>query len=102
MVRQAVIIYLGRRLLDASRNLPGTRTGRAAPRSCLVLLPVGFAWPPVSPPAPVRSYRTVSPSPSPWGGQYTSLLHYAVGSPRLAVSQHRALWSADFPHLTTR
>jgi hypothetical protein len=26
-----------------------------------------------------------------------SLLHYAVGSPRLAVSQHRALWRADFP-----
>ncbi len=31
-------------------------------------------------------------------GQYASLLHYAVGSPRLAVSQHRALWSGDFPH----
>jgi len=30
-------------------------------------------------------------------GQSASLLHFAVRSPCLAVSQHRALWSADFP-----
>src|SRR5260221_5169395 len=30
-------------------------------------------------------------------GHYASLWHCAVASPRLAVSQHRALWSADFP-----
>jgi len=28
------------------------------------------------------------------------LWHSAVGSPRLAVSQHRALWSPDFPRRT--
>jgi len=34
----------------------------------LVLLHVGFAEPPASPPALVRSYRTVSPLPvAPWG-----------------------------------
>ncbi len=31
-------------------------------------------------------------------GHSTSLWHFSVGLPRLAVSQHRALWSADFPH----
>jgi len=55
----------------------------------------------VSPRALVRSYRTVSPSPQlrgePRRRQSASLLHYSVGFPRLAVSQHRALWSADFP-----
>jgi len=29
--------------------------------------------------------------------QYASLLHCSVGLPRLAVSQHRTLWRADFP-----
>jgi hypothetical protein len=27
-----------------------------------------------------------------------SLLHFAVESLRLGVTQHRALWSSDFPH----
>ena len=63
------IICLGRRLPAASCSLPGTQTRRAASRpprrarSCLALLPVGVAWPPVSPRAPVVSYTTFSPSP---------------------------------------
>lgn len=89
------VIYLGRTLPPASCSLPGTQTARAAPCSCLTLLPMGFAWPRLSPDTPVRSYRTVSPSPP--KRQYPSLLHFSVGFPRLAVSQHRALWSADFP-----
>jgi hypothetical protein len=41
------------------------RGGRAARAFCLTLLPVGFAEPPGSPRALVRSYRTVSPLPDP-------------------------------------
>lgn len=43
-------------------------------------------------------YRfTLAPS-----GAISSLLHYAVRLPCLAVSQRRALWSADFPQLARR
>src|SRR5690606_14673331 len=41
----------------------GTRGSRH--RTCLALLRTGFTWPPTSPPAPVRSYRTLSPLPVP-------------------------------------
>ncbi len=94
---RAAIIYLALMLPSGSSDPPGAQTKRAASRACVVLLPMGFAWPLLSPAAPVRSYRTVSPSPPAGRGQSASLLHSAVGSPRLAVSQHRALWSADFP-----
>ena len=43
--------------------------------------------------------------PRPYGSQATCfLLHSSVGSPRLGVTQHRALWSSDFPraHSGTR
>src|SRR5207248_224690 len=62
--------------------------GRAA-RPCSALLRVGFAEPPESPRALVRSYRTVSPLPVPRGaigGLFSVAL--SCGSPRLAVSQH--------------
>ena len=36
---------------------------RSESPSCSALLPVGVAWPPVSPQAPVVSYTTFSPSP---------------------------------------
>ena len=39
------------------------RARRSGLRPCLALLPVGVAWPPVSPRAPVVSYTTFSPSP---------------------------------------
>jgi len=43
----------------------------------------------------VRSYRTVSPLPAFAGGLFSVAL--SRESPRLAVSQHPALWSPDFP-----
>jgi hypothetical protein len=43
----------------------------------------------------VRSYRTFSPLPAGAGGLFSVAL--SCGSPRLAVSQHPALWSSDFP-----
>ena len=68
----------------------------------LALLPVGFTEPPQSPAALVRSYRTFSPlpgssrtSPRRPGGLFSVAL--SRGSPRVAVSNHRALWSPDFP-----
>src|SRR5579862_178100 len=76
----------------------GRRPGQ--PSHVLALLRVGFAEPPGSPRALVRSYRTVSPLPDPGarpaiGGLFSVAL--SCGSPRLAVSQHRALWSPDLP-----
>ena len=71
------------------------------PSPCLALLPVGFAEPPGSPRALVRSYRTVSPLPvrrsetGAIGGLFSVAL--SCGSPRLGVTQHRALWSPDVP-----
>jgi len=43
----------------------------------------------------VRSYRTVSPLPAFAGGLFSVALSREL--PRLAVSQHPALWSPDFP-----
>ena len=73
------------------------------PSHVLTLLQVGFAEPPGSPRALVRSCRTVSPLPvvgpltttTPIGGLFSVAL--SCGSPRLAVSQHPALRSPDFP-----
>ena len=68
-------------------------------RPCLALLQVGFTEPPRSPGALVVSYTTVSPLPVPLheaiGGLFSVAL--SVGSPRLGVTQHPALWSPDFP-----
>ena len=77
-------------------------TGRASV-PCSALLRVGFAEPPGSPRALVRSCRTVSPLPVPRcsmnigaiGGLFSVAL--SCGSPRLAASQHPALWSPDLP-----
>ena len=74
--------------------------GRAAHSLCSALLRVGFVEPPESPPALVRSYRTVSPLPvrlrrAAIGGLFSVAL--SCGSPRLGVTQHPALWSPDVP-----
>jgi len=68
----------------------------------LALLRVGFAKPNPSPESLVRSYRTVSPLPPQHvlrhdcgGGLFSVAL--SCESPRLAVSQHPALWSPDLP-----
>ena len=44
---------------------------------------------------PVRSYRTLSPLPCMHGGLLSVALSFEL--PRLAVNQHHALWSSDFP-----
>jgi hypothetical protein len=85
-------------------GLPGERpfsgTGRAARLPRLALLRVGFTEPAGSPPSLVRSYRTLSPLPvrarRPAIGGFLSVA-LSCGSPRLAVSQHPALWSPDLP-----
>ncbi len=65
-------------------NLPGLATHR----TCLALLRTGFAWPPASPPAPVRSYRTVSPSPVPLVSPRTA----PGGLLSVALSTRRRAW----------
>jgi hypothetical protein len=84
------------------RSTWGDRAGRSS--HVLTLLRVGFAKPPGSPRALVRSCRTVSPlpvvpdrspGPTPIGGLFSVAL--SCGSLRLAVSQHPALRSPDFP-----
>ena len=85
-------------------GLPGEPSlsggGRAAHFPRLALLRVGFTEPAGSPSALVRSYRTVSPLPvrtrRPAIGGFLSVA-LSCGSPRLAVSQHPALWSPDLP-----
>ncbi len=92
----------------ARRLVRPTRGSKGGPPSpCLALLPVGLAEPPGSPRALVRSYRTVSPLPvhrirGP--GAIGGLLSVALscGSPRLGVTQHRALWSPDVPRSRSR
>ena len=74
------------------------RCGRDAHTSRLTLLPMGFTQLPQSPATLVRSYRTLSPLPvlrRAIGGLLSVAL--ACVSPRLAVSQHRSLWSPDLP-----
>lgn len=51
-------------------------------------------------PDAVRSYRTVSPLPAPFGTGGLFSVALSCESPRLAVSQHPALWSSDFPPAT--
>ena len=78
------------------------RTGSPQTLSYSVLLRVGFAWLPVSPPGPVSSYLAVSPLPptqSAGGGLLSVAL--SSSSPRLGVTQHPALRSPDFPPATS-
>ncbi len=62
----------------------------------------GLAGRPVARP-PVRSYRTISPLPVADLGEPRSAhrrcvsVPLSVGSPRLRVTKHPALWSSDFP-----
>ena len=81
-------------------SLPGGKE-RATPRGIhrlppyLLLLPVGFTVPPSSPKTRCALTAPFHPYPALPGGLLSVAL--SVGSPRLAVSQHRALWSPDFP-----
>ncbi len=108
------VISLGRRLPAASSGPPGARTGRAAPCGgragpCPRVAP---AWPcsrwglPGRPGHPGRRWSLTPPfhpcPPHRWlasGTRWRSVsVALSVGLPRLGVTQHRALWSPDFPH----
>src|SRR5260370_23379115 len=88
-------IPLGPALPSASSELPGSAAGnRIAP---LCALAPGGACPAARvATGAVRSYRTVSPLPGNFSGGLFSVA-LSRESPRLAVSQHPALWSPDFP-----
>src|SRR5688572_9866389 len=80
---------LGRAALERLRRPPLAGT------ALLALLRVGFTEPPRSPGMLVGSYPTVSPLPAAAGGLFSVAL--SRGSPRVAVSNHPALWSPDVP-----
>ncbi len=84
-------------LVRPTRGLIG---GSPSPLSGLA--PGGVCLAARSPGTLVGSYPTVSPLPVPEGHRRSALCCTAVGSPRLAVSQHRALWSPDCPRLAPR
>ena len=104
--RRVAAIYLGRTLPRTSTRPTRSSEGTGHSLSlegtcpCLALLLVGFAWPRRSPASPVVSYTTISPLPRGAREAVSFLWHSAVRSPRLAVSQHHALWSPDFPRST--
>ena len=100
-------IPLGRPLPGASRDRPGRRRGNpragVLPPACrpyLVLLPVGFAVPPLSPgarcalTAPFHPYRRGYEVPWP---AVCSLWHCPWGRPRRALPGTAFPWSPDFP-----
>jgi hypothetical protein len=102
---RSATIHLGLPSPTGSCDLPADSDGPpsnacAAParrRSLLVLLRVGFTEPPRSPGVLVVSYTTVSPLPRARarGGLFSVAL--SRGSPRVAVDNHPALRSPDFP-----
>jgi len=100
--RPAVAGGLQRSTRRSRAGSPRT-TCAAGPRgpTFLTLLRVGFTEPSWSPRTLVVSYTTVSPSPPdarPGGGLFSVAL--SRGSPRVAVGNHPALWSPDFPRRT--
>jgi hypothetical protein len=85
---EAVIISLAPELLPASSSIPGA--GRAAPLRLLCLAPGGVCLAAdITASAGGLLHRRFTLTPYSRRMQYTSLLHYAVGLPRLSVRQHR-------------
>lgn len=104
--RSAVaVISLGQRLPATSSGLPGGQKGRAAPRRPQTPSPLlGLAPGGVCQAAPVTGgagallphrFTLTAPAQGGVGGLFSVAL--SVGSPRLGVTQHRALRSSDFP-----
>jgi len=87
-------IPLGPALPPASSERPGSAAGHRIAPLC-ALAPGGACRAARVATGAVRSYRTVSPLPAFAGGFFSVAL--SRESPRLAVSQHPALWSPDFP-----
>jgi hypothetical protein len=101
---RAMVIPLGRPLLDGSSNLPESRTERAAPPLLFGLAPHGVCPAGrIASPA-VRSCRTFSPLP-PIEASPARRRYIFCGTFRKtrfervppAVSRHAALWRPDFP-----
>ena len=97
-------IFLGRRLPDASSDLPGSRwragPTRAPARSrmllpYLVLLPVGFAEPGRSPVLLVSSYLAVSPLPPRPLDQGGGLFSVALSLPESSPTPRRRKLNSD-------
>jgi len=80
-----------------SSGLPARSGGPPSSACCLTLLPVGFTEPRRSPGTLVVSYTTLSPWPPAGAGGGLLSVALSRGSPRVAVSHHRALWSPDVP-----
>ncbi len=114
-VSRAAIIHLGGLSPGRSSTLPAAQTRRAASR-CLFGLAGGGVCPAIAVTRDaVRSYRTFSPLPLTCGGRFASpacsrrakpgphvkggmfSVALSLGSRRVAVSNHRALPSSDFP-----
>jgi hypothetical protein len=72
----------------------GTRAS-SGEAPCIGLAPSGVYHAGAVTNPPVRSYRTLSPLPRKRGGLLSVALSFEL--PRLAVNQHHALWSSDFP-----
>jgi len=87
-------IPLGPPLPAASSELPGSAAGNRIAPLC-ALAPGGACRAARVATGAVRSYRTVSPLPAFAGGLFSVALSREL--PRLAASQHPALWSPDFP-----
>ena len=100
-IGRTVVIPLGLRLPAGSSDQPDGLGGPPLTPSYLVLLRMGFAELPESPPTLVRSYRTVSPLVPRWGAGLLSVA-LSLGSPPAAVSSHPALCSPDFPPVPTQ
>ena len=81
-------------LPPASSGLPGSAAGNRIAPLC-ALAPGGACRAARVATGAVRSYRTVSPLPAFAGGLFSVALSREL--PRLAVGQHPALWSPDFP-----
>jgi len=86
---------LGCWLPSTSRDLPGRRMERTAPPPCLVLLPVGFAMPVVSPRP--RCALTAPFHP------YLSRGGFSILDSRFSIGSTSGDWTvAPFSHLVTR
>ena len=93
-----MIIYLGRRLPDASSGLPERLAKRATSPLLFGLAPNGVYHAISVTRDAVSFYLAFSPLPVPRkaiGGMFSVAL--SLGSPLLGITQHSALWSSDFP-----
>ncbi len=94
-----MIIYLGLPLLTTSCNLPEHTNGTRCPFALLGLAPDGvyLADAITNATGGLLHHRFTLTHAETWAIRFSVAL--SGKSPCPAVSRHRALWSADFPHL---